>query len=303
MTDKRKINDIIRGKLSVAFMRTLGLLPLRVNRALGAIVGQLLWWSQGKAVETCLLNIAKCFPEKTLKAQRQLARQSMIETARTALESLSVWRQPYHRFHKYILKIEGAELIDRNFYNHCEKSTDHKGVLMLVPHLGSWEVMGGYLAEKGDAMYMYEPTGTPEIDEFMKNGRSQCGATLVPTNRSGVSMMLKHLKRGGLAVILPDQVPDRNSGVVAPFFGNPALTMTLVQKMAQRTQCDVLMGTARRVPGGFHFIYHSPEVYLGTDYVNESVTAMNHEIEKIVRAAPEQYHGEYRRSRRVPKET
>ena len=41
--------------------------------------------------------------------------------------------------------------------------------------------------------------------------------------------------------ILPDQQPKAGEGEFAPFFGKPALTMTLLGRLAQRSGAQVLL--------------------------------------------------------------
>lgn len=292
MVKKQKASKVWRGRLAADLFRLLGKLPLRANRCLGGLLGYCLWWGQGKAVNTCQDNIARCFPELDPAAQRRLVKSSIIETTKTAFECTSVWSQPWERFSPLIRHIDGDELFSR--------AAPGQGILMLVPHLGNWEILGGYLVQKrGQAVYMYEPTGAPAMDTFMEEGRTRAGPELAPTSRAGVSQVLKHLKKGGLVAILPDQVPDRSSGAVVPFFGQRALTMTLVHKLVMRTGCQVIYGFAQRVPGGFHFHFKPSAAGLDKEDEQASLAAMNEDIERLVRLAPEQYQWEYKRFRRV----
>jgi KDO2-lipid IV(A) lauroyltransferase len=127
---------------------------------------------------------------------------------------------------------------------------------------------------------------------------------MVATDNKGVAELLRALRAGDISGILPDQVPDISGGVYAPFFGVPALTMTLVSKLQHKTGARVLLGVARRLQGaaghGFEIVFREPdpEIYAGD--IPASLAALNRSIEALVSETPEQYQWEYKRFRRQP---
>ena len=123
----------------------------------------------------------------------------------------------------------------------------------------------------------------------------------MPTNQRGVAVLFKYLRAGNAVCILPDQIPNRRDRgcMAAPFFQQPALTMTLAHQLQRKTHCVILAATALRVGKGFAlYFYTSPKAIYSGDAL-QSVTAMNTLIEHCVRRAPEQYQWEYRRFRGV----
>lgn len=284
--EKRQRRKQRRGKVGALFIKLFGQLPLRVNRSIGSCIGRSIWWTKGETTQIAIDNIARCFPEKDKRAVKQLAKRSVIESAKTAMEAASIWRQPYQRYQSTIVKVEGENLLTEEAPN---------GILLLVPHLGNWEVMGPYVAEHIDSIYMYQPSGIDAIDEITIEGRTRNGAKLAPANRKGVKMLLGQLKRGDLVTILPDQVPDESGGDIVPFFGVPALTMTLVHKLVMRTGCRVVIGFSKRIDDGFHFYFSAVDSAISNADTHTSLTTMNKEIETMVSKAPEQYQWEYKR--------
>jgi KDO2-lipid IV(A) lauroyltransferase len=125
----------------------------------------------------------------------------------------------------------------------------------------------------------------------------------VPTNARGVSALLKHLRKGGITCILPDQVPDlnENSGVFAPFFNHSAYTMTLATQLSKKTNSYLFAATAKRISGGFEIKYSKPNDAIYDKDSLIAVTAMNKLVEQCVREMPEQYQWEYKRFKRTPK--
>ena len=118
--------------------------------------------------------------------------------------------------------------------------------------------------------------------------------------KSGVAKLLRALREGEVVGILPDQVPADGSGEFAPFFGQPAYTMTLAAKLAQRPGVRVFCGYARRLPHAAGFRAEMRELDLRCENLDAALAAMNHAIEDMVRECPEQYQWEYKRFRRQP---
>jgi KDO2-lipid IV(A) lauroyltransferase len=96
---------------------------------------------------------------------------------------------------------------------------------------------------------------------------------------------------------MPDQDPRRGAGVFVPFFGVPANTSTLVSRLAARSGAAVMLAFAERLPGGAGFRLHfraASEAVRDTDLVR-SASALNLDIERLVRERPEQYLWSYKR--------
>jgi len=68
--------------------------------------------------------------------------------------------------------------------------------------------------------------------------RQKTNAILVPADETGIRAIFKHLKQGGLTVILPDHIPKPSGGIYADFFKQNVLSGTIVPKLAQKTQCN-----------------------------------------------------------------
>ena len=77
------------------------------------------------------------------------------------------------------------------------------------------------------------------------------------------------------------------------------MTQTLVHRLIQATQANVIFVTAQRVEAGFKIVTDQvdPLIYSNDQIV--STTAMNRTIESIVTRDPSQYQWEYKRFRRT----
>jgi len=287
---------IMKNYLIPLLFKGLSLLPLGLVRLLGNGVGSFVWLLAGRSAKVTLRNIQLCFPELSSSEQKQLAKKSLRETAKTAMEASAVWRNSWSWLQNKIVAMEGDELLR-------EKVKAGKGVLVLAPHHGNWEVVAPYLASVAHLTAMYQPLENPKMDELVLSGRSKLNISMAPTNRKGVMMLFKALQNGTIVGILPDQVPDKESGSqVAPFMGVPALTMTLVHGLVQRTGCAVCSCYAERVKGGFKIIVIDADSDIYSEDQLTSVTGLNACVAACVKRAPAQYQWEYKRFRRLPEE-
>jgi Kdo2-lipid IVA lauroyltransferase/acyltransferase len=286
----------MKDHLAPLIFKLLALLPLGALRALGYLIGSLMWLINGRAAKVTRENIALCFPELSAADQTRLARQSLRETAKTAMEAGAIWRNSWAWLQGKIVAMEGHEILRA-------KLAEGKGVLVLAPHHGNWEVVAPYLASIANLTAMYQPLDNPEMDKLVLAGRSKLNITMAPTNRKGVMMLFKALQGGTIVGILPDQVPGRDAGIeIAPFMGQPALTMTLVHGLAQRTGCAVCSCYAERVSGGFKMVVLEADAAIYSEDQAIAVAGLNESVAACVRRAPAQYQWEYKRFRRLPPE-
>ena len=284
----------MKDHLAPLIFKLLALLPLGVLRALGSAVGLMMWLLNGRAAKVTRENIALCFPELSPAEQTTLTRQSLQETAKTAMEAGAIWRNSWAWLQDKIVALEGDEILRT-------KLAEGKGVLVLAPHHGNWEVVAPYLASVANLTAMYQPLDNPKMDELVLAGRSKLNITMAPTNRKGVMMLFKALQGGTIVGILPDPVPGRDAGgEIAPFFGQPALTMTLVHGLIQRTGCAVCSCYAERVAGGFKLVVVAADAQIYSEEQLASVTGLNASVAACVCRAPAQYQWEYKRFRRLP---
>lgn len=276
------------------FFRLLSFLPVRLARGIGILVGYGLWWTHSVSRQVTEINLRLCFPEMGKAERRALARLSLQHLGMTAMESGLAWSAPPALSLGKIRRVSGQELWS-------EAMSAGRGLIILGPHIGNWEILGNYLADQGPVTNMYQPPENPVLDRFIRWARLRGGANLVPTNASGVKNLLRALKHGECVGVLPDQVPPPNSGEFAPFFGVPALTMTLVQSLVQRTGARVLMAYVKRVEGGlFELVFLPVSNAIYDDDRLVSLTALNQGVEATVRDVPEQYQWEYKRFRKQP---
>jgi KDO2-lipid IV(A) lauroyltransferase len=169
-----------------------------------------------------------------------------------------------------------------------------RGVLLLTPHLGSFEVTAQEYAARFGAVQpitvLYRPSRQPLLRELVASARLRPHLLTAPTTLGGGKQMIKALRAGQTVGLLPDQVPPRGLGVWAPFFGREAYTMTLSARLAQQTGAAVILIWGVRLPWGRGYQVHTRplDAELPSDPV-AAATVINHAMEQLVAAHPGQY--------------
>jgi KDO2-lipid IV(A) lauroyltransferase len=135
------------------------------------------------------------------------------------------------------------------------------------------------------------------MDRRIRYCRQCNGSKLFSIDKEGLRALYGEIDKCGVVALFPDQVPESGGRIMAPFFGIPAWTGTLVSRLASKKNVRVICGFARRLPHAQGFeIYLQPapdEIYLQKQ--EQSVEALNRGMEACIRQSPEQYTWAYKR--------
>lgn len=272
----------------------IGVLPLRVNHALGALLGRLVWQFSQRHRQVTSDNLNQYASSRALDAGTHagLLRRAMIEQGKSFTELAVAWTASLARLNRLVLRCPDWHHVDAAI-------TANRSIIFVSPHLGCFDIAGLYIADRLPITALYRPPKQPWLEPIMQAGRARGGVTTAPANARGVRALLKTLKANGNIMILPDQVPAAESGgegVWADFFSRPAYTMTLLPRLAATANAAVLFFFAERLPGGGGYQMHI--VPLNEPYSTDKLIAANQTntmIEKLIDMAPAQYLWGYNR--------
>jgi KDO2-lipid IV(A) lauroyltransferase len=259
------------------------------------VFGQLFSLFPNRHRRISLRNLELCFPEMGEHQRARLLVQSLQETGKTFMETALMWCGSRQRILGLVREVTGEEQLQAAL-------EQGRGVILAAPHLGSWELIGHYIAATVPITCLYKPPESPAVEQAMREGRTHLGVKLAATDTGGVKSLLSILRAGEVAGILPDQDPTDGSGIFAPFFGIEANTMTLLPRLAARSGATVLVSYAERLSWGRGYRLH----FIPCDTaVNErepllAATALNAAVEQAVRQCPAQYQWSYKRFRTRP---
>lgn len=272
-------------------LRALGVLPLRALHALGAALGQVLWWRRrGRERSHAEVNMRIARPSLDDALRARLTRTCLVETGRAATEMAAVWGRGARRALRLIRDVNGADLFDAALRS-------GRGVIIAAPHHGCWELLNYWLCARTPIAILYAPPRNPAWEKLLVRARGDLEPEQVRAEGAGVRTLYKRLAAGGVVGILPDQQPKRGDGRFAPFFGLDANTMVLLPRLAQRTGATVLFAFAERLPrgAGYHIrILGAPEGIADAD-LDVACAALNRGVEQCVELAFPQYQWTYKR--------
>ncbi len=286
--------DRLISAAAVLLLKLTALLPLSWSRALGRTMARLFAPIASRSRKVTELNIRRAYPGLSETQQRSLAQQSLAATGELMGEMGFVWLRPWATLKASIVSETGSAQIR-------EALASGRGVIVLAPHIGNWEVLGLHLGTLGETVSLYEPPAIKGLGKVIERARQRSGAELVPTDSRGLAKLLRSVKRGKISGILPDQVPPRGkAGRNVPFMGIPCYTGSLAAQMIQRTGALAVYGFAKRVRGGFEVVYLPADEAIYSDDLDIALTALNAGVERCVSHCPEQYQWEYKRFKTRP---
>jgi KDO2-lipid IV(A) lauroyltransferase len=271
-------------------LRLLGLLPLRLLHAIGALFGRLLEGWRGRTARVSAINLSIARPGLAPAAQAALLRQVMAEGGKSGAEIVKVWGGGAARALALVREVRGGEWLDAAL-------AAGKGVIIAAPHLGCWELLNYWLCSRTPMAILYRPPRFPALEQLLRKVRGALAPEQVRAEGAGVRTLYKRLAAGGAVGILPDQKPRAGEGQFAPFYGRDALTMVLLPRLAARTGATVLFAFAERLPRGSGFRIHllpAPEGVADAD-LQHACAALNRGVEACVERAFAQYQWHYRR--------
>lgn len=287
-------DDLLGAAIGVS-LRVLARLPLRAIHALGAAIGLSLYVLPTESRRIARRNIELCFPQLDLRQRRALLRSSLLETGKGLLEASALWLWTADRTVGLVREVEGQAELDNAF-------AEGRGVVVLGPHLGCWELTGLYCSHHYPMVSLYRPFRIPRVDALMRAARERAGARLLPVDRAAVLGVRRALQRAELVGILPDQDPAQRAGVFTPFFGVEAHTMTLASRLVRQSGAAAVFAFAERLPGGSGFRLHfqrAPGALADPDPAR-AARALNQGIERCIAISPAQYLWVYRRFKTRP---
>lgn len=271
--------------------------PLSVLRILARFVAWIILLLPSVRVNrTVSCNLKLAYPDLDKKTHQALYQKIIVHQCLTSVESVKSWAMPPDWSIRQIHTVHHQDILTKGL-NHPN------GMLAIIPHLGTWEMMNAWLNQFGAPTIMYKPVKGEITNDFVLKGRQRLHAKLVPTDGAGVKAMFKTLKAGGFSIILPDHVPEPSGGVVVPFFGIPTLSSTLAVKLASKTHCALVgLSCIRRQDGQgfdvFCYDFNDLNLYDKDSYV--AATALNNAMQTIINQHKEHYMWGYRRFKHVP---
>ena len=173
-------------------MRLLATLPLSVVRALGKLLGWLLYALVGSRRRVVTANLSACFPDKSTREIGRLTRQTFVYFAQAWLDRSWVWHAP----RSWILRrvtLTGA----------VHEMTGQQPTIVFVPHfVGMDAAWGGLvLRHPRESATIYTDQSNKLIDRWILRGRRRWGHMQLFGRIEGVKPVVQAVRLGRAKVV------------------------------------------------------------------------------------------------------
>ena len=217
------------------------------------------------------------------------------QTARGAATYGAYWAEgaklpnlPQATMRRHFVIAEGLEYLE-------EAYASGRGVIVALPHTGSWEWGGAIIADHGMPMTVVaEEVDPPELFEWFCQKRAQIGITVEGLNADAGTKLLTTLKEGGVVGLLCDR-DIQGGGAPVSFFGVATTVPAGPATLALRTGAVLLTAACYMGPGDDHYAVITPPIEAERqgrmrDDVYRISQAVTTSLEGLIRRAPEQWH-------------
>lgn len=170
-----------------------------------------------------------------------------------------------------------------------------EGAIVALPHVGSWEWGGYWLALEGMPMTAVVERLEPEqLFEWFLAQRAAMGLTGVPIGAGSSATLIRALKNNHLAGLVSDRDIVGN-GVEVEFFGEKTTLPGGAATLAFRTGAPLVPVVVYSGPGTWHTgVVHPPMDTTRRGTLREDVARVTQELatlfEEDIRRRPEQWH-------------
>lgn len=198
-----------------------------------------------------------------------------------------------------VTALSGAEIEDHmsfEGFEHLRAGMERgRGVILGLPHLGSWDYGGAALAAMGYPMtVVVEPVPNEALFAWFVERRRAMGLSVVPLGPGAASTLAGVLRTGGLVGLVCDR-DLVGRGVAVPFFGEETTLPAGPATLALRTGAALLPTAVLDEPRGRHRGVLRPALDTTrkgalADDVARITAELAAEMEGLIRRAPEQWH-------------
>ena len=272
-------------------LELLGHLPLAWIRALGVVLGWLLYAVVASRRKVVWINLRLCFPHWTDQQVRQCATRTFVHFAQTWLDRGWLWHAPAAVTKARIRLVGAVDALD-----------GQTPVVLFAPHFVSldagWTGLTQQLNRKFNTIYTDQ--ANKDSDRWIFEGRSRYGSPGLFGRAEGVKPIIAGLKRGEPLYLLPDMNFGPHESVWVPFYGVPAATVPSLSRFARLTRAKVVPVISRLTPQGYDVEVFRAWENFPTEDLQADTALMNLRLQSYIDAIPDQYYWVHKRFKDQP---
>ena len=278
-------------KFGIQVMRVLGRLPLDWLRALGLLLGCVLYVLIVPRRRVATTNLRLCFPALSKRQIRSLVLRTFVHFAQAWLDRGWLWH--------------GAAALVRarlHLTGAVDALQGDAPVVIFAPHFvgldAGWTALTQQLPRRFTTIYTNQANQV--IDAWILAGRQRFGRVRLFGRVEGVKTIVAALRAGDPLYLLPDMNYGPQESVFVPFYGVSAATVPSLSRFARLARAKVVPVITRVTPQG----YEVQVMPAWTDFPSDDVLAdtalMNQRLQSFIDTMPDQYFWVHKRFKDRP---
>lgn len=164
-----------------------------------------------------------------------------------------------------------------------------KGVIMAVPHMGSWDMAGSFAGALGYPIAAVAERFPGSLNDAVVRTRQRFGVRVITMGRSAVHAITETLQANGIVALVCDL--EQGPGVAVSFFGRRAIVPGGPAAIALKTGAALMPAYQYAVaPSRYHIHLEAP---LGIREGETKETLMQRVVDRFeifIRSRPEQWY-------------
>ena len=277
--------------LGIGLMRFLAVLPLSWVRALGWLLGSILFLVLKSRRNVAIVNLTLCFPERSSQQIRRLAHGNFIYYMQALLDRGWLWHGSSATTLKR-LKITGA----------VEQLQNDEPVVLFVPHFVGLDAGNTAFTQQipRKLITIYTNQANKTIDAWILKRRARFGNIRLFGRVAGVKEIIAALRSGEMLGILPDMGFGPEESIVVPFYGIPTYTVPSLHRFSRLGKAKVIPVLNRMTDDGYEVQVLPAWENFPSSSMEADTALMNKELEGYIKTMPAQYFWVHKRFKDRP---
>ncbi len=273
-------------------MRLIARWPLPVVRAMGAVLGVLLWLGARSRRHIADVNLRLCFPEWSDAQRRRMVWRHFIAFGQSVLDRAWLWHAPESVLRERLQWVGAVDAL-----------TAPGPLVMFAPHFVGLDAGGMAVSMQfrpAPVAFIFVAQSNPVVENWVRGGRERMGNARPYFRHEGMRKILAGLRKGEPLHLSPDMDFNREESIFVPFMGVQAATVPSLSRLARVAGARVVPVVTRMTPQGYTIEAHEPLASFPTEDLAADTTRMNEVLAGSIRTMPEQYHWVHRRFKTRP---
>lgn len=278
-------------RIVLVLLQWVARLPLTWVRALGWLLGGVLYGVLGSRRRVVWINLGLCFPQWTDAQRRACARQVFVLFAQSWLDRGWLWHAPPEVV-RARLSLGGA----------VQELEGDAPTVLFAPHFVGLDAAWTALTQQVPRRFatIYSAQANAVSDAWIFAGRQRFGTPEMVARLAGVKPIVAAVRKGEPLYLLPDMNFDPGESLFVPFYGVPACTVPSLPRFAKLGRAKVVPVVTRLTPQGYDVQVLPAWRDYPTGDVEADTARMNRELQGYIDAMPAQYYWVHKRFKDRP---